>query len=50
MRRKAKREEELSSYFPGEQGCLAQSVGHLSQEREVLGSTPGLVTFFRFSR
>ena len=30
-------------------GRVAQSVGHLTRESEVLGSIPGLATYFRFS-
>ena len=30
-------------------GCVAQSVGHLTRKSEVLGSIPGLTTYFRFS-
>ena len=30
-------------------GRVAQSVGHLTRKPEVLGSIPGLVTYFRFS-
>ena len=30
-------------------GRVAQSVGHLTRKSEVLGSIPGLVTYFRFS-
>ena len=30
-------------------GRVAQSVGHLTRKSEVLGSIPGLATFFRFS-
>ena len=29
-------------------GRVAQSVGHLTRKSEVLGSTPGLATYFRF--
>ena len=32
-----------------EPGRVAQSVGHLTRKSEVLGSTPGLATYFRFS-
>ena len=32
-----------------EPGRVAQSVGHLTRESGVLGSTPGLATYFRFS-
>ena len=28
---------------------VAQSVGHLTRKSEVLGSIPGLATYFRFS-
>ena len=30
-------------------GHVAQSVGHLTRKSEVLGSIPGLATYFRFS-
>ena len=30
-------------------GCVPQSVGHLTRKSEVLGSIPGLATYFRFS-
>ena len=30
-------------------GRLAQSVGHLTRKSGVLGSIPGLATYFRFS-
>ena len=33
-------------YSPGR---VAQSVGHLTRKSEVLGSIPGLATYFRFS-
>ena len=29
--------------------CIAQSVGHLTRMSGVLGSIPGLATYFRFS-
>ena len=29
-------------------GHVAQSVGHLTRKSEVLGSIPGLTTYFRF--
>ena len=29
-------------------GCVVQSVGHLSRKSGVLGSIPGLATYFRF--
>ena len=32
-----------------EPGREAQSVGHLTRKSEVLGSIPGLATYFRFS-
>ena len=32
-----------------EPGRVAQSVGHLTHKSEVLGSIPGLATYFRFS-
>ena len=30
-------------------GSIAQSVGHLTRKSGVLGSIPGLATYFRFS-
>ena len=30
-------------------GCVAQSVEHLTRKSGVLGSIPGLATYFRFS-
>ena len=36
----------LTSFKPGR---VAQSVGHLTRMPEVLGSIPGLATYFRFS-
>ena len=30
-------------------GCVPQSVGHLTRKSEILGSIPGLATYFRFS-
>ena len=30
-------------------GCVAQSAGHLTRKSGVLGSIPGLATYFRFS-
>ena len=30
-------------------GRVSQSVGHLTRKSEVLGSIPGLATYFRFS-
>ena len=35
-----------SSFKPGR---VAQSVGHLTRKSGVLGSIPGLATYFRFS-
>ena len=34
---------------PAEPGRVAQSVGHLTRKSGVLGSIPGLATYFRFS-
>ena len=34
---------------PVEPGRVAQSVGHLTRKLGVLGSIPGLATYFRFS-
>ena len=42
--------KERISYFHGKPGCLEQSIGHLTQERDVPGSIPVLSTFFRFYR
>ena len=40
----------LQSYRPGNlPGRVAQSVGHLTRKSGVLGSIPGLATYFRFS-
>ena len=36
----------LTAFSPGR---AAQSVGHLARKSEVLGSIPGLATYFRFS-
>ena len=33
----------------GKLGRIAQSVGHLTHKSGVLGSIPGLATYFRFS-
>ena len=33
----------------GSPGRVAQSVGHLTRKSGVLGSKPGLATYFRFS-
>ena len=35
--------------FKPKTGRVAQSVGHLTRKSEVLGSSPGLATYFRFS-
>ena len=37
------------AFGSGEPARLAQSVGHLTLKSEVLGSIPGLATYFRFS-
>ena len=37
---------QLNTVLPG---CVAQSVGHLTRKSGVLGSIPGLATYFRFS-
>ena len=34
---------------PFRKGRVAQSVGHLTRKSGVLGSIPGLATYFRFS-
>ena len=39
--------EKLSLKYPP--GRVAQSVGHLTRKSGVLGSIPGLATYFRFS-
>ena len=36
----------LSEFLPGR---VAQSVGHLTRKSGILGSIPGLATYFRFS-
>ena len=56
--------DEVAHYEPSHQGlhclqiqlflslmpaCVVQSVGHLTHKSEVLGSIPGLATYFRFS-
>ena len=38
-----------SVIFEGRPGRVAQSVGHLTRKSGVLGSIPGLATYFRFS-
>ena len=35
--------------FPLKPGRVAQSVGHLTRKSGVLGSIPGLATYFRYS-
>ena len=42
--------DRLSSGLPLKPGRVAQSVGHLTRKSVVLGSIPGLATYFRFSR
>ena len=39
----------LVNQAPGTPGRVAQSVGHLTCKSGVLGSIPGLATYFRFS-
>ena len=40
----------IITFFKNElPGCVAQSVGHLTHKSGVLGSIPGLATYFRFS-
>ena len=39
----------LFVFFSGQPGRVAQSVGHLTRKSGVLGSIPGLATYFRFS-
>ena len=38
-----------ASIHPDLPGRVAQSVGHLTRKSGVLGSIPGLATYFRFS-
>ena len=40
---------DLLSYVHGKPGRVAQSIGHLTRKSGVLGSIPGLATYFRFS-
>ena len=40
---------DLAILRPLKPGRVAQSVGHLTRKSEVLGSIPGLATYFRFS-
>ena len=39
----------VKSVLRGRPGRVAQSVGHLTRKSGVLGSIPGLATYFRFS-
>ena len=39
----------LGSIYLALPGRVAQSVGHLTRKSGVLGSIPGLATYFRFS-
>ena len=39
----------LCSFLDNRPGRVAQSVGHLTRKSGVLGSIPGLATYFRFS-
>ena len=39
----------ISNTVPQKPGRVAQSVGHLTRNSGVLGSIPGLATYFRFS-
>ena len=39
----------ISTYSQYRPGRVAQSVGHLTRKSGVLGSIPGLATYFRFS-
>ena len=39
----------LGLFCPYRPGRVAQSVGHLTRKSGVLGSIPGLATYFRFS-
>ena len=40
---------EIENLIPSKPGRVAQSVGHLTRKSGVLGSIPGLATYFRFS-
>ena len=46
-------QERLPTFYllpkPHRPGRVAQSVGHLTRKSGVLGSIPGLATYFRFS-
>ena len=49
-----KKLKKCNQFFPvklaaGKPGRVAQSVGHLTRKSGVLGSIPGLATYFRFS-
>ena len=44
--RRQKIDKRLMAFKPGR---VAQSVGHLTRKSGVLGSIPGLATYFRFS-
>ena len=37
-----------NDFFPRKPGRVVQSVGHLTRKSGVLGSIPGLATYFRF--
>ena len=39
----------FSLFLESQPGRVAQSVGHLTRKSGVLGSIPGLATYFRFS-
>ena len=39
----------IESHIQSSPGRVAQSVGHLTRKSGVLGSIPGLATYFRFS-
>ena len=39
----------LHQFMSDPPGRVAQSVGHLTRKSDVLGSTPGQATYFRFS-
>ena len=39
----------VNQFHKTEPGRVAQSVGHLTRKSGVLGSIPGLATYFRFS-
>ena len=46
---KLESENNSTKTLTAEPGRVAQSVGHLTRKSAVLGSIPGLATYFRFS-